>query len=244
MKDKNICKRIQHLCFQKGIDYKGLYDLLCDVIYSENADIGLPDISTVSRWCNNQVKNPDSKWLPYIAKALEITEEELLLGEESPTVKLQKEVERLSTLYSMDEKEKQIISRLLWLSNYHTFVFSSFSIALGLFFLNATVWKNNLIYSLCFIYMITLYRYDGKKYKKEMKISKKHNSKEETRVFFKGLFKNEYLSRVLMHYFTLTVLFAFIPLAEILFYKGTYYLSSVIFFALGIIVVIQSLLKK
>ena len=80
MFDKRIKKHIHELCLQSGMRRKEFEDKVKDII---NSDAGLtfktPNHSTINRWYNGETV-PKDCMIPYIAKALDVSEEEIRLG--------------------------------------------------------------------------------------------------------------------------------------------------------------------
>ena len=114
MKNTQVCAHISDLCFDKDIDYKQLHSLICEAINESGENIDYPDISSVNRWVNKRTGTPDKKWIPFIAKALSVPEEEIYTGKETGISKAIKEANKWAEMYNLNQQEKERITRIIW----------------------------------------------------------------------------------------------------------------------------------
>lgn len=247
MKNTQVCDHISDLCFKKNIDYKQLHSLICDAIDESGKDIDYPDISIVNRWLNRQTGTPDKKWFPFIATALDVSVEEIAAGKETDAIKAMKEANKWAEMYNLNQQEKEKITKIIWWGKYHLIIFGLFALDLGVLFLNFTLWKNGLVFLLNIAFVIALVKYDDNKYKKETGIIGHQKLKEKANdeiQFFKYLFQDNIVSHITLIIVVTFCVLGFLPFIESLFYKGTYYLSSTLYFVIGFILIIQSIFKR
>jgi hypothetical protein len=247
VKNTQVCDHIRDLCAEKKIDYKQLHSLLCDAIDYSLQEIDYPDPSIVNRWLNGQTGSPDKKWFPFIAKALDVPEEEIAAGKETDATKAIKEANRWAEMYNLNQQEKEKITRIIWWGKYHLIIFGLYSLDLGVLYLNFTLWKNGLVFLINIAIAVGLYRYDNRKYKKEAGIGSRQKLKDRARDeigFYKSLFQDNIVSHITLIIIVTICVLGFLPFIESLFYKGTFYLSSTIYFVIAFLLIVQSVIKK
>ena len=166
----NSTKHIRELCDQKNIDYKKLHQLILKKMEDDN-NYDYLDPSIVNKWYNCKTKSIDEKYAKYVAEALDVPEDEIRLGK---PIDSETEFESIKKKLELSENEKDRIAKILYLDRYYLRLLSLIFASIGVFLLNATIWKNGLIYLAAIIVLISAFRYDEKKYFKETGQKKKN----------------------------------------------------------------------
>ena len=125
-------------------------------IYKSESSINLPSDSAISKWVNG-IDVPEPKMWPFIAEALEVSLDELRCGKIKEPDVLEKTIKDLKELAHSNEIEKNAIINLLSFDRYHSLIFFLLLGSIGLFFLNATLWKSGLIYLISIMASVKIY---------------------------------------------------------------------------------------
>ena len=247
MKNDKITKHIHELCLQSGMQSNEFEEKICDAINSDvNSGVEIPVHSTMNRWYNGETV-PNTKMFPYVAKALDVSEEEIRLGEKPQTDYLKNELEKVNEVLNMNEEEKQVLSRILFMSKYYLRLFAVFILSFGLFFLNSTLWKSGLVYLVIIGIVVFTYKYDKRKfsdyYKNEKEKSRKQKIKDDWE-FIRFLLKKELVSRLCLNIVILVIVIIFLPVLETHFYRGKFFITSSIYFFIGFLLLCRSVENK
>ena len=246
MKNVKIKKHINELCLQSGMQSKEFEEKISDAINSdEKATVNIPDHSTMNRWYNGETE-PNPEMFPYIAKALDVSEEEILLGEKPETDYLKEEIKRVSEILELNEKERQKLSRLLFKSKYYLRLFATILFAFSAYLLNITLWKNVYIFLIAIIVILITIKYDKRKYKDYYAEEKRKSFSEKNKEnieFIKFLLKKELVSRLCLNMFIMIVAIIFLPVLETLFYRGKFYITCTMYFLIGSLLFYRSMSK-
>ena len=247
MKNDKIKNHIHELYLQSGMQSKEFEERVCDAINSDvNATVQIPDHSTMNRWHNGQTV-PDANMIPYIAKALGVSDEEIRLGEKPKTDFLQEKVNELNEVLNMNEKEKETLSKLLFMSEYYLRFFAVFLFSLGLIFLNSTLWQNGALYLFALIVIAATTIYDRKKYSNYYLEQKNKSIKEKAKEnweFLNSLLKKNLISRLCLDMLILISVVIFLPALETHFYRGKFYITCVVYFFTGALLLHRSIKKS
>lgn len=247
MKNDKIKNHIHSLYLQSGMQSKDFEERVCDAINSDvNATVQIPDHSTMNRWHNGETV-PNADMFPYIAKALGVSEEEIRLGEKPKTDILQEKVNELNEVLNMNEKEKETLSELLFMSEYYLRFFAIFLFSLGLVFLNSTLWQNGAMYLFALIVIATVIIHDRRKFSNYYHDQKNKSIKQRAKEnwdFLKSLLKKNLISRLCLDMLILISVIIFLPALETHFYRGKFYITCVVYFFTGASLLCQSIKKK
>lgn len=136
MKNSQVIKHINELCLQSGMQPVEFYNRICDAInVDESSSVTIPDKGNVNKWYNGK-HEPGAEMIPYIAKALGVSEDEIRLGRRPETDYLKDEIEKLNDVLNMNEEEKEQLSKLLFMGRYYLRLFALFLYAMGFIFLS------------------------------------------------------------------------------------------------------------
>jgi len=246
VKNDKIKKHIHELFLQSGMQSKDFEERICDAINSDiNANVQIPDHSTMNRWHNGETV-PNANMFPYIAKALDVSEEEIRLGEKPKTDLLRKKLNELNEVLNMNEKEKETLSKLLFMSEYYLRFFAVFLFSLCLIFLNSTLWQNGVLYLFAIILLSVVIIRDRKKYSDYYREQKNKSIKQKAKEnweFLNSLLKKNLVSRLCLDMLILISVIIFLPVLETHFYRGKFYITCVVYFFTGTLLFYRSIKK-
>lgn len=244
MRIKVINNFIRKRALELNLDQAEFVARIDKAIDNSGLDIKRYDNSTINRWRNGKTTPQEEMW-PFIAEALEVSLEELRNGKLKEPDVLEKTIKDLEAIVQSNKIEKNAIINLLSFDHYHSLIFFLVLGSTGLFFLNATLWKNELIYLISIIVFIMTNRYDVKRHMKETNKPKEYYSMKNDFAFAFNIIKQDNLiSKVCKQFFLLIIILAFLPTLESIFYKGTFYITSSIYLGLATILLIRYLRKK
>ena len=247
MKNDKIKNHIHELFLQSGMQSKVFEERVCDAINSDvNATVQIPDHSTMNRWHNGETV-PNADMIPYIAKALDVSEEEIRLGQKPKTDLLQEKVNELNEILNMNEKEKESLSKILFMSEYYLRFFAVFLFSLGLIFLNSTLWQNGVLYLFALAVIVLVFIRDRKQYSSYYHDQKNKSIKQKAKdnwEFLNSLLKKNLVSRLCLDMLILISVIIFLPALETHFYRGKFYITCVVYFFTGALLLYRSIKKS
>ena len=128
------------------------------------------------------------------------------------------------------------------MDGYYLRLFAAFLISAGTILLNATLWKNGLVYTVPLVLFTAVLIYDDKRQKK---IDGKRNSlMEQTKSnveFLKTLLQKDLVSRLALNLLLVIILIIFLPSIESFFYRGKFFVSCTVYFVTAVILLIKSI---
>ena len=244
MRIKVINNFIRKRVLELNLDQAEFVARIDKAIDDSGLDIKRYDNSTINRWRNGET-TPQEKMWPFIAEALEVTLDELRNGKLKEPDILEKTIKDLEEIVNSNKIEKTAIINLLSLDRYHSLILFLLLVSVGLFFLNATLWKSGSIYLISIIVFIMTNRYDIKRHMKETNQPKEYYSMKNDFAFAFNIIKQDNLiSKVCKQFFLLIIILAFLPTLESIFYKGTFYITCSIYLGLAAIWLIKYLRNK
>ena len=245
MSNEQQKNHIHDLCLKSGMTCKEFEDKICDLINAdENGPDTIPDHSTMNRWYNG-VSMPQSNMIKYVAKALEVSEDEINLGRTTNASRYLKQIEELNELLTMSDEEKMRISRLLFVSKYWLRLAATLLVFWGIFLLNLSLWKNPWLFLGSCIALLCVELYDKHRQRKddEQTSSEFNTLKDRFREdwdFLKLLMKKELVSRIALNMVLVVFGLAFLPVIEMVYYKGKFFVSVTIYFMTAIFFLVES----
>ena len=235
MKDQKIVKHIRSLVFDSDMSSRDFTKKVIDNLAEE----GIFDLheGTPNKWIN-QHQTPDPRYYNAIAKALGVSVNEIRAGEELETDSLKKEIKKL-------EAQSEKIGMAINMTPYVLRMLALLCYIVGICLINISSWKNPWLVLVSIVLFILLIRYDKKKNPPEKKklMDKIKGNIDDTSFLVKFIFQDNLVSNIWLHNVSIIVVLAFLPLVESQFYKGKYYLSSILFIVYGTSLLLKSIKK-
>lgn len=202
------------------------------------------DSSTYRKYYNGKI-TPGEDVLPYVAKALGVTFDELMACKRSRFLAVEEQLEGLQYLLEISENEAKLVYKLCNFDKSYSRFFCFLFFSLGLFFLNATIWKSGIIYLACILILIYALVKDRIKYKKECKDQKALKKEiNDITLFWNYLKKDNIVSSTLKVYLIGWIPVSFLPFIESIFYRGTFYITSLVYLSLALLFFVKYIRTK
>lgn len=246
MKNSQVIKHINELCLQSGMQPVEFYNRICDAINAdESSSVDIPDKGNVNKWYNGK-HEPGAEMIPYIAKALGVSEDEIRLGRKPETDYLKDEIDKLNDVLNMNEEEKKQLSKLLFIGRYYLRLFALFLYAMGFVFLNSMIWQSGWGYLIAIILIVVAYRYDVLRYRNQFGNEKQNlpNKVKSDFEFLKYLLKKDLVSRLSLNILIVMMTIIFLPVLETSFYRGKFYITCTVYFLIATLLLIKSIFRK
>lgn len=244
MNRADIKKTINRLCLESGMSNIEFASRIYDAMKKSDSKLNPPEISTINRWYNGRTV-PSEHWYPFIAIALGKMVSELTGDFES---EYKKRIEELTLQLDAKEEEKTLIERIVWLDGEGLIFLAIMLLEYGSIFANATWFDSGALFLASIISLIVTGRIFDKKFPdldecKTIGDKTKANIRFISRVIELAKQKS-ILFGIFSNYLFIICLVVFLPAIESLFYKGTFYVSTVIYFLAALAMIARGVYNR
>ena len=244
MKRTDIKKTINKLCLESKMSNAEFANKIYDAMDELNSKYDYPEISTINRWYNGRTV-PNEQWFPYIAKALGKTEHELNGDIDSL---YQKKIDDLSKLLEIREEERTLVEKIVWLDSEGLILLAAMLIEYSSILANATYLKNGFLFLISTAALVCTVLSFNKRFPDPENCKTLKDKTKSDMAFINKIFElskqKSLIFGILINYFFIVVLVAFLPFIELCFYKGTYHISVFVQSFVSIAMILRGLYNR